>query len=89
MVSHRSHLASVTDQHAFVAITRHGYGTSAVGVIPFSSLQPGISLEAARYAPLRAPRPDAEDTGCLILGSGKNCKFVLAESIGRWDARWG
>ncbi|KAJ8591838.1 hypothetical protein M405DRAFT_813745 [Rhizopogon salebrosus TDB-379] len=84
-----SHLASVTDQHAFVAITRHSYGTSAVGVIPFSSLQPGISLEAARYAPLRAPRPDAEDTGCLILGSGKNGKFVLAESIGRWDARWG
>jgi ribonuclease P/MRP protein subunit RPP40 len=89
MVSRRSHLESVTDQHTFVAITRHGYGTAPVGVIPLSSSTPEASLEMTRDAPLRTPRPDAEDTGCLILGPGKNSKFVLAESIGRWDARWG
>ncbi|OJA20456.1 hypothetical protein AZE42_06083 [Rhizopogon vesiculosus] len=84
-----SYLVSATDQHAFVAITRHGYGISPVGMIPLSSLAPEASLNTARDAPLRSPGPDAEDTGCLIVGPGKDGKFVLAESIGRWDTRWG
>lgn len=79
----------MTDQRAFVAITRHGYGTSPVGVIPLLFLPEASLNMVSQDAPLRTPRPDAEDTGCLILGPGKNGTFVLAESIGQWDARWG
>lgn len=83
-----SHLASVADNHAFVAVTRHGCWTSPVGAIPLS-LAPDASFDAARDPPLRAPEINAEDTGSFILGPGQNGNFVLAESIGQWDARWG
>ncbi|KAG1734031.1 ribonuclease P 40kDa subunit-domain-containing protein [Suillus paluster] len=82
------HLASATDDHAFVATTRHGYCTSPVGIIPLS-LASDTSLDTVRDAPLRAPGPNAEDTGCFIVGPGQNGNFVLEESIGQWDARWG
>ncbi|KAG0709433.1 ribonuclease P 40kDa subunit-domain-containing protein [Suillus ampliporus] len=83
-----SYLASATGDHAFVATTRHGCCTSPVGIIPLSLALDGSS-DSVRDAPLRAPGPNAEDTGCLILGLGQNGNFVLAENIGRWDARWG
>ncbi|KAG1834123.1 ribonuclease P 40kDa subunit-domain-containing protein [Suillus variegatus] len=79
-----SYLASMTgDNHAFVAITRQGCCTSPVGAIP------DASFDTARDPPLRVPEINAEDTGCFILGPGQNGNFVCAESIGRWDARWG
>ncbi|KAG1881076.1 ribonuclease P 40kDa subunit-domain-containing protein, partial [Suillus subluteus] len=84
----RSHLASVTDNHAFVAMTRHGCCTSPVGAIPLS-LARDASFDTARDPPLRVPAINAEDSGCFILGPGQNGNFVLAESIGHWDARWG
>ncbi|KAG2128606.1 ribonuclease P 40kDa subunit-domain-containing protein [Suillus clintonianus] len=80
-----SYLVSATDNHAFVAMTRHSCCTSPVGAIPLSD----ADLDTARDPPLRVPDINAEDTGCFILGPGQNGKFVLAESIGQWDARWG
>lgn len=69
-------------------MTRHGCCTSPVGTIPLS-LAPDASFDAVRDPHLRVPEINAEDTGCLILGPGHNGNFVLAESIGQWDARWG
>jgi ribonuclease P/MRP protein subunit RPP40 len=83
-----SHLASTTDNHAFVAMTRHSCCTSPVGAIPLS-LAPDASFDTTRDPPLRVPAINAEDTSCFILGPGKDGNFVLAESIGLWDARWG
>ncbi|KAG1725757.1 ribonuclease P 40kDa subunit-domain-containing protein [Suillus lakei] len=83
-----SYLASATDNHAFIAMTRHGCCTSPVGAIPLS-LAPDASFDTARCPPLRVPEINMEDTGCFILGPGQNGNFVLAESIGQWDARWG
>ncbi|KAG2103143.1 ribonuclease P 40kDa subunit-domain-containing protein [Suillus discolor] len=78
-----SYLASATDKQAFVAITRQGCCTSPVGAIP------DASFDTARDPPLRVPEINTEDTGCFILGPGQNGNFVLAQSIGQWDARWG
>lgn len=83
-----SHLASATDNRAFVAMTRHGCCTSPVGAIPLT-LASDASLDAVRDPPFRVPDINAEDTGCFILGPGQNGNFVLAESTGQWDARWG
>ncbi|KAG2137625.1 ribonuclease P 40kDa subunit-domain-containing protein [Suillus bovinus] len=78
-----SYLASATDSHAFVTMMRHGCRTSPVGAISPDT------FDTARDPPLRVPETDAEDTSCFILGPGQNGNFLLAESIGQWDARWG
>lgn len=83
-----SYLASATDNHAFVAMTTHGCCTSPIGAVPLSSA-PDTSFDTARDPPLRAPAIDAEDTSCFIFSLGQNGNFVLAESIGQFDARWG
>lgn len=83
-----SYLASATDNHTFVAMTKHGCCTSPIGAVPLSSA-PDTSLDTVRDPPLRAPAIDAEDSSCFIFGPGQNGNFVLAESIGRCDARWG
>ena len=70
----------------FVSVTASCVPTSPVSYVP--------SALGARV-PRRAPRDDAEDTWSLILSrsadslSDGSLKFVLAESIGQWDERWG
>lgn len=72
---------------AFAAVTIHGVPTVAVPYIPPSS---------PLSTPMRLPRPDSEDTWTLLAsshgvasGSESMCRWVLAESIGKWDSRWG
>ncbi|KAI0923402.1 hypothetical protein AcV5_008964 [Taiwanofungus camphoratus] len=55
-----------------------------------------ISPSAPFHSPLRAPRSESEDTWCLIVAKGPNdsetrtgSKWVLAETVGQWDTRWG
>lgn len=67
----------------FVAITAQTFPNSPVSYIPDSG-----------EGPVRMPREDAEDTWCLILtpsrGSGEaQAQWVMAESVGKWDTRWG
>ncbi|EMD39265.1 hypothetical protein CERSUDRAFT_152346 [Gelatoporia subvermispora B] len=64
----------------FVAIAAHGIPTSPVGY-----------LSTSGTAPLRALKPDMEDTRSLmVFGDGTRPQgYVFAESIGRWDTRWG
>jgi len=72
----------------FLSFVGHGVPGSPVGYIP-----PGDS----RNAPLRAPRPESEDTWSLILSNNSDTstttspapQWALAESIGQWDTRWG
>ncbi|KAH7921230.1 hypothetical protein BV22DRAFT_1107313 [Leucogyrophana mollusca] len=86
------------DTQTFIAITRHAYPQSPVSFIPPSgtTAEPGISIEVQKEVPLRVPRADSEDTSCLILtpfSDGELSKddgiWVMAESVGQWDARWG
>lgn len=72
-------------QPAFAAVTIHGVTTAPVTYIsPSSPLQ----------TPIRLPRPESEDTWSLLVSSHdarkrNTCNWVLAESIGKWDSRWG
>ncbi|KAI0730763.1 ribonuclease P 40kDa subunit-domain-containing protein [Earliella scabrosa] len=74
---------------AFVSVTAQSVPTSPVTYVPTS-----------RPAPLRAPRADAEDTWSFVYvradedaaipeGGGGGRWWVLAESVGKWDRRWG
>ncbi|KAH9930345.1 ribonuclease P 40kDa subunit-domain-containing protein, partial [Fomitopsis serialis] len=70
---------------AFAAVTIHGVSTAPVTYIsPSSPLQ----------TPIRLPRPESEDTWSLLVSSHDarkhgTCNWVLADSIGKWDSRWG
>ncbi|KAJ3529296.1 hypothetical protein NMY22_g9053 [Coprinellus aureogranulatus] len=69
---------------SFAAITVHGIPTTPVGYLPTS----GGSV------PARLPREDGEDTATLLLGRGPSFEkeelgYVMTESIGQWDTRWG
>ena len=70
---------------SFVSVTANSIPTSPVTFLP---------AEALKVAPLRAPRPDSEDVWSLIYGTEagdtqRDVWWVLAESVGRWDRRWG
>ncbi|KAH9893413.1 ribonuclease P 40kDa subunit-domain-containing protein [Cubamyces lactineus] len=65
----------------FVAVTGHTIGNAPAAYF----------LENKTVAPLRVPRDDAEDTWSMIHVNEPNMSpwWVLAESVGQWDKRWG
>lgn len=65
------------DDSPFISITLHSNLGTPVSYLPDSP---------AKEAPLRVPGPDAEDTVCLVLSTSS---WAMAQSIGKWDARWG
>ncbi|KAG6328990.1 hypothetical protein ID866_10100 [Astraeus odoratus] len=70
-----------TDDASFISVIMHSNPIAPVSYIPPSSI--GSAMEET---PPRVPRLDAEDTLCLVLA---NNTWMLGQSIGRWDARWG
>ncbi|KAI1791785.1 ribonuclease P 40kDa subunit-domain-containing protein [Ganoderma leucocontextum] len=69
---------------SFVSVTVHAIPTSPITYLP----------DNTNAAPsLRAPRPEAEDTISLVYvreeGEQAGCWWLWAESVGRWDKRWG
>ncbi|TBU56596.1 hypothetical protein BD310DRAFT_950031 [Dichomitus squalens] len=72
----------------FVSVTVHAVPTSPVTHIL-------DDLRVKGHPSLCAPRVDAEDTIPLVYMRGEDvagqavCSWLLAESIGRWDKRWG
>ncbi|KAH9832613.1 ribonuclease P 40kDa subunit-domain-containing protein [Rhodofomes roseus] len=80
-----SMLKACLPRPAFAAVTIHGMPTAPVTYIP-----PSSSLRT----PMRLPRPESEDTWSLLVSSHGDAQrgtsnWVLAESIGKWDSRWG
>ncbi|KIM90388.1 hypothetical protein PILCRDRAFT_60188 [Piloderma croceum F 1598] len=76
---------------SFVSITAHAFSTSPVTYIP-PGAEPGGT---GREAPLRVPRNAAEHCWSLILvmmgqdnETGQR-SWVMAETVGKWDMRWG
>lgn len=66
---------------SFVAVTAQCIGTSPVSYLP---------ADPSKAPPLRAPRPEAEDTWSLLyVKEDAGSAWVLAESVGQWDKRWG
>lgn len=66
---------------SFVAVTAQCIGTSPVSYLP---------ADPNKAPPLRAPRPEAEDTWSLLyVKEDAGSAWVLAESVGQWDKRWG
>ncbi|KAM5536652.1 hypothetical protein V8D89_009747 [Ganoderma adspersum] len=71
---------------SFVSVIVHAIPTSPITYLPGSY---NVALS------LRAPRPEAEDTLSLVYvreerPTGETgCWWLLAESVGRWDKRWG
>jgi len=70
--------------------------TSFASVVGQSILQSPVTyvpVSASSHPPLRSPRPESEDTWCLILqNSGDNSsggRWLLSEVVGQWDSRWG
>ncbi|KAL4245866.1 Ribonuclease P protein subunit Rpp40 [Abortiporus biennis] len=67
----------------FACVVAHGVPTSPVGFSKEMLTQPSI----------RVPRPDSEDTWSIVLTSegndSENGKWIMAETIGEFDARWG
>ncbi|KAI0954502.1 hypothetical protein AcW1_006379 [Taiwanofungus camphoratus] len=75
------------NQMTFLSLVGHSIPNSPVTY---------ISPSAPFHSPLRAPRSESEDTWCLIVAKGPNdsetrtgSKWVLAETVGQWDTRWG
>ncbi|GBE89563.1 hypothetical protein SCP_1602250 [Sparassis crispa] len=79
-------IVKLSASSSLISLTMHGVPSS-----PVAYLRPAPSLTA----PLRAPRPESEDTLCLILSSekegprGEKLTWALAKSIGQWDMQWG
>jgi len=83
--AHPSHPGS------FVGITCHALPTSPVSYIPYTMTENG-SLRLSGDVPARFPRADGEDTWSLILENDtreEGIRWVMVESLGQWDARWG
>ena len=81
------------DTHpSFVGVTCHALPTSPVSYIPYKIGENG-SLMVSGDVPARFPREDSEDTWSLILESGAGeegiVHWIMVESLGQWDARWG
>lgn len=73
-------------QSSLTSLTLHGVPNAPVAY-----------LSSSRSS-MRAPRPDAQDTRAILLhkksimpspSEEAECVWILAESIGQWDARWG
>lgn len=50
------------------------------------------SLRVSGNVPARFPRTDSEDTWSLILESEAQedgIQWIMVESLGQWDTRWG
>ncbi|KZT07302.1 uncharacterized protein LAESUDRAFT_812290, partial [Laetiporus sulphureus 93-53] len=83
---HSLHGRSFVQGESFVSLTAHGVPTTPVAYLPSSP---------SDASTLRAPRPEAEDTWSLIVSNvreeseQKSYDWMLAESIGQWDARCG
>jgi len=75
---------------SFVGVTCHALPTSPVSYIPYTMSENG-SLLVSGDVPARFPRGDSEDTWSLILESGAedDIQWIMVESLGQWDARWG
>ncbi|KAJ3481685.1 hypothetical protein NLI96_g7492 [Meripilus lineatus] len=77
----------VVSNSRFAMVIGHGTPNSPVSFLPTSSpAAPGYH---------RAPRPESEDTMVVIINSSttdtneRGGRWLLAETIGEWDARWG
>lgn len=76
---------------SFVSVTCHALPTSPVSYIPHTMRENG-TLGLSGDVPARFPRKDSEDTWSLILEGGngqEGIQWVMVESLGQWDARWG
>lgn len=81
----------------FLSITSHGCPWSPVSYISPSTLTPTTGKATNLQTPLRYPRKTAEDTWSLVLvpdalaesagGNQTDAGWIMAESIGKWDAR--
>ncbi|KAF8809507.1 hypothetical protein BYT27DRAFT_7222422 [Phlegmacium glaucopus] len=74
-----------------ITVTCHALPTSPVSYIPYTMTENG-SLQLSDDVPARFPRADGEDTWSLILESETGdaaIRWVMVESLGQWDARWG
>ncbi|KDQ61504.1 hypothetical protein JAAARDRAFT_704816 [Jaapia argillacea MUCL 33604] len=86
----KSAISKLTTPDQFISITSHAFPTSPVSYLPQAP---------NKEPPLRVVRADAEDTWSLILAPDPSCgqpessdnnwRWLLAESIGQWDMRWG
>jgi len=85
-------ISSMKNVHSsFVSVTCHAVPTSPVSYIPYTIAENG-SLRLSGAVPARFPRADSEDTWSLILENGpeeEGIQWVMVESLGQWDARWG
>ena len=81
---------------SFVSITCQAIPTTPVSYIPYTMVtengSPQLRLSSSDM-PARFPRADSEDTWSLILEASETGKegiqWVMVESLGQWDARWG
>jgi len=96
------HSSSLSDDAnlptSFVSITANAFPTSPVTYIPPGAGAAGTEKEA----PMRVPRSDAEHCWSLILVPRSSTEvdretteakgegfWLMAESVGKWDMRWG
>jgi ribonucleases P/MRP protein subunit RPP40 len=94
---YRSYLAAGVDIPSFVSIAAHAFPASPVSFILPSSFTDEAHM-AQIETPSKVPRSDAEDTWSLVvvprtLATGGTESYarmwMMAESIGQWDKRWG
>ncbi|EIW79434.1 hypothetical protein CONPUDRAFT_167180 [Coniophora puteana RWD-64-598 SS2] len=96
-----THAAS---HRAIAGIITHGYTQSPIGHLSPSSVTGVIASPEKSInnnnASLRVPRSAGEDTSCLLLVPAQQIQnegmddnsagtWVLTESVGQWDKRWG
>lgn len=75
----------------FASVTCHALPTSPVSYIPYKMTESG-TLRLSGDVPARFPRADGDDTWSLILESGagdEGVQWIMVESLGQWDTRWG
>ncbi|KAI0629344.1 ribonuclease P 40kDa subunit-domain-containing protein, partial [Trametes polyzona] len=66
---------------SFVALTGQCILSSPVTYLP---------TDPTKAPPLRAPRADSEDTWSLVYSQDDaGSRWIMAESTGQWDKRWG
>ncbi|KAF8448910.1 hypothetical protein L210DRAFT_3388089 [Boletus edulis BED1] len=80
-VSTLATLQASGDKSLFMSIALHSNLVTPLSYMPES---------LAKEAPLRVPGPEAEDTVSLVVSrSSGMSSWAIAQSIGKWDARWG
>ncbi|OSD04826.1 hypothetical protein PYCCODRAFT_1407031 [Trametes coccinea BRFM310] len=66
---------------SFISVTAQSIGMSPVSYLP---------ADINKIPPTRLPRADAVDTWSLVyVGEGTGSWWILADSVGQWDQRWG